>query len=76
MGLFPVLVRQGVDVEDEFGRVELQAVEVRLPATLAVGNLIYPPIVSPSGLLIAIILAVFKPWGLIRKNRVPTRAAG
>jgi hypothetical protein len=39
-----------------------------LPATLAVGNLIYPPIVSPSGLLVATILAVFKPWGLIRKR--------
>jgi hypothetical protein len=46
-----------------------------LPATLAVGSLIYPPIVSPSGLLIATILAVFKPWGLIRKSQVPTRAA-
>ena len=46
-----------------------------LPATLAVGNLIYPPIVSPSGLLVATILAVFKPWGPIRKRRVPTRAA-
>lgn len=39
-----------------------------LPATLAVGNLIYPPIVSPSGLLVATILAVFKPWGPIRKR--------
>ncbi len=46
-----------------------------LPANLAVGSLIYPPIVSPSGLLIATILAVFKPWGLIRKSRVPTRDA-
>lgn len=45
-----------------------------LPASLAVGNLIYPPIVSPAGLIIATILAVFKPWGLVRKGRVPTRA--
>ncbi|MGE3271829.1 MAG: hypothetical protein AB7P40_23955 [Chloroflexota bacterium] len=44
-----------------------------LPATLAVGNLIYPPTVSPSGLLIAVILAVFKPWGLIRKRPPSTR---
>jgi hypothetical protein len=45
------------------------------PATLAVGNVIYPPIVSPGGLPIATILAVFKPWGLIRTSRVVTRAA-
>src|SRR3712207_6818894 len=31
-------------------------------ASLAVGDLIYPPIVSPTVLLIAFVLAVFKPW--------------
>jgi hypothetical protein len=36
------------------------------PASLAVGNLIFPPIVSPTALLIAVVLAVFKPWGRIR----------
>ena len=36
------------------------------PASLTVGNLIFPPIVSLSALLIAVVLAVFKPWGLIR----------
>jgi len=40
-------------------------------ASLAVGDLIYPPIVSPSALLIAVVLAVFKPWGQIRKRRTP-----
>jgi hypothetical protein len=40
-------------------------------ASLAVGDLIYPPIVSPSALLIAVVLAVFKPWGQIRKGRTP-----
>ena len=40
-------------------------------ASLAVGDLIYPPIVSPSDLLIAVVLAVFKPWGQIRKGRTP-----
>ena len=29
-------------------------------------NLLYPPIVSPSALTIAFLLAVFKPWGRIR----------
>ena len=37
------------------------------PASLVVGNLIFPPIVSPTALLIAVVLAVFKPWGRIRK---------
>lgn len=37
------------------------------PATLAVGDLIFPPIVSPTALLVAFVLAVFKPWGRIRK---------
>jgi hypothetical protein len=35
------------------------------PATLAVGDLIYPPMVSPAALLVAMVLAVFKPWGRI-----------
>ena len=39
-------------------------------ASLAVGDLIFPPIVSPTALLIAVVLAVFKPWGLIRKRSV------
>jgi uncharacterized membrane protein len=36
------------------------------PTTLSVGDLIYPPIVSPTALLVAMVLAVFKPWGRIR----------
>jgi hypothetical protein len=43
------------------------------PASLAVGDLIFPPIVSPSLLLVAFVLAVFKPWGLIRERRAPKR---
>ena len=39
-------------------------------ASLAVGDLIFPPIVSTSALLIAFVLAVFKPWGRLRKGRV------
>ena len=37
-------------------------------ASLTVGDLIFPPIVSPTALLIAVVLAVFKPWGRIRKR--------
>ncbi len=40
-------------------------------ASLAVGDLIFPPIVSPIALLIAFVLAVFKPWGRIRKRPAP-----
>jgi uncharacterized membrane protein len=38
------------------------------PATLAVGDLIFPPIVSPTALIVAMVLAVFKPWGRIRRS--------
>ena len=38
------------------------------PAVLAVGDLIFPPIVSPAALLVAMALSVFKPWGRIRKR--------
>ena len=38
-------------------------------ASLAVGGLIFPPIVSTSALLVATVLAVFKPWGRIRKRQ-------
>jgi hypothetical protein len=36
------------------------------PVSLSVGDLIFPPIVSPTALLVAMVLAVFKPWGRIR----------
>jgi hypothetical protein len=35
---------------------------------LDVGNLIYPPIVSPLALLIAMTLSVVKPWGRVRRQ--------
>ena len=44
-------------------------------ASLAVGDLIFPPIVSPGALLIAFVLAVFKPWGRIRKRPTTRRGA-
>jgi hypothetical protein len=45
------------------------------PASLTVGDLIYPPIVSPTALLIAVVLAVFKSWGRIRKRPATQRDA-
>ena len=45
-----------------------------LPVPLEVGNLVFPPIVSPAALLVAMVLAVFKPWGRIRRSgRAGTR---
>lgn len=32
-------------------------------------DLIFPPIVSPTLLMFAVVLSVFKPWGLIRRRR-------
>lgn len=43
------------------------------PVSLAVGDLIFPPVVSPTALLAAMVLAVFKPWGRIR---TPTTRSG
>ena len=36
-------------------------------------NMLFPPIVSPTALTIAFLLAIFKPWGLIRRSRVGQR---
>ena len=71
VALVPVALRPEVLEMAEQGR----RFAAGLPATLAVGTLIYPPIVSPSGLLGATILAVFKPWGPIRKRPASTRDA-
>ena len=46
-----------------------------MPANLGISDLIYPPIVAPTLMLVAITLAVFKPWGPIRKREVPARNA-
>jgi hypothetical protein len=35
----------------------------------AIGDLAFPPIVSPTALMIAVVLSVFKPWGRIRRSR-------
>ena len=43
--------------------------------SLTVGDLIFPPIVSPTALLIAVVLAVFKPWGRVRKRPATQRDA-
>ena len=64
VALVPVALRPEVIEKAEQGK-RFVAGEA---ASLAVGDLIFPPIVSPTALLIAVVLAVFKPWGLIRKR--------
>ncbi len=44
-----------------------------LPAAFVESNIVFPPVVSTAALLIAISLAVFKPWGLIRGRRSARR---
>jgi len=62
-----VALRPGVIEAAEQGR-RFAAGE---PASLAVGDLIFAPILSPTFLLIAFVLAVLKPWGRIRKRPAP-----
>jgi hypothetical protein len=71
VALVPVALRPEVIEKAEQGR-RFVAGEA---ASLAVGDLIFPPIVSPTLLLIAVVLAVFKPWGRIRERRAPKRGA-
>ena len=47
-------------------REQARQFDAGLPGALGVGDLIFPPIVSPAALLVAMVLAVFKPWGRIR----------
>ncbi len=69
VALVPVALRPEVIEKAEQGR-RFVAGEA---ASLAVGDLIFPPIVSPTLLLVAMVLAVFKPWGRLRKGRASGR---
>jgi hypothetical protein len=71
VALVPVALRPEVIEKAEQGRRFV----VGEASSLAVGDLIFPPIVSPTLLLIAMVLAVFKPWGRIRERRAPKRGA-
>jgi uncharacterized membrane protein len=69
-GLVPLALQPGVSELGEVGR-QLAAGE---PVAASLGDMIYPPIVSPAALLVAMLLAVFKPWGRIRSR--PASPAG
>ena len=59
-----VLVALAPEVADAAERA--RQFDAGAAASLGVGDLIFPPIVSPTALLVAMVLAVFKPWGRIR----------
>ena len=65
VALVPLSLQPTVTDAADYGRSLTAAAQQ--PAPGAITNLIFPPIVSPAGLLIAVILAVYKPWGRIRK---------
>jgi hypothetical protein len=69
VSLVPVALRPTVIWTAEQGQIFVAGDA----ASLTVGDLIFPPIVSPTLLLVALVLAVFKPWGLIRERRAPKR---
>ena len=69
VALVPIALRPEVVDMAEQGRRFMDG----MPAEFGLGDLIFPPIVAPSAMLVAMILAVFKPWGPIRKREAPAR---
>jgi hypothetical protein len=59
-----VALRPGVVEVAEYGR-RLAAGEA---VAMSVTDLYFPPIVSTSALLVAVVLSVYKPWGRIRRS--------
>lgn len=55
-----VALRPGVAELAERGRAQ----DLGVP----IGDMIFPPIVSPTLLMVAVVLSVFKPWGRLRKK--------
>jgi hypothetical protein len=66
--LVATALRSGVQEAAEHGRA-LAAGEV---GSIPVGDLKFPPIVSPVALMLATTLSVYKPWGRIRRVTRPT----
>lgn len=58
-------LRPGVAVLADAGR----KVAAGEPDPVGLNDLIYPPIVSPTLLLFAVILSLYKPWGRTRRRR-------
>ena len=62
--LILVLLRPGVYEIAERGR----AIQSGGTDVIGVGDLAFPPVVSTTLVLVAIVLSVFKPWGRTRKK--------
>jgi hypothetical protein len=60
-----ISLRSGVHDLAEQGRLVAAGAASALP----IGDLGFPPIVSTSALLFAVVLSVFKPWGRVRRNQ-------
>ncbi|ADB33955.1 hypothetical protein Kfla_4939 [Kribbella flavida DSM 17836] len=60
-----IALRPGVNDMAEQARIQ----EAGGPAMAPASDLIFPPIVSPTLLMVAVVLSVFKPWGRLRRNR-------
>jgi hypothetical protein len=60
-----VLLRPGLDEAAAAGR-QLAA---GTPIGVDLSNLVFPPIVSGTSLVVATVLAVYKPWGRVRPTR-------
>jgi uncharacterized membrane protein len=67
MTLVVLALRGGIEHLADVGR-DLSAGESR---AFALGDMAFPPIVSPTALLVAFTLSVFKPWGRTRKASPP-----
>jgi hypothetical protein len=63
--LVVVLLGPGLDDAAEAGR----RLAAGAPVDIDLSNLVYPPIVSGTSLVVATVLAVYKPWGRVRPAR-------
>lgn len=59
-----VLLRPGLHEAADYGR----AVDAGLPGEFDSTSLMFPPIVSTSAVLFAMVLSIFKPWGRTRRR--------
>jgi hypothetical protein len=71
-GLVLVALRPGVEDAAKAGRSLASGESL----TASVGQLGFPPVVSTTALVIATVLAVYKPWGRIRRSRRARAAQG
>ena len=59
-----VALRPAVSEATRYG----EALAAGEPTDASVGQLVFPPVVSSTALVVATVLAVYKPWGRIRKR--------